>query len=396
MNDAGLLEASLGRSEGTLEPSWGGLEGSWRQCGSYIEPHWAILRDLGGHPGLSGALFKPYGAVLEAPTTRGAPRPGPGERGARGGVNPSPKGKHGFGRGSPLGNLRPKGLAGFATRNPPARRPSYGATHREPWQIRYHRNSRRHPWGTSHTERPVRQHGKNERIAATTPTTWHQQYTIIKRHPYVIRGDMRKHWNVRYHHRAPTRTQGSAENMATLETTPYGQEEPNHTIQRHSRAPCARRRDKNDRIATRLMHSLLAHVMMMVLEAMTTTTMTTMMTLMMAMVMTTTAMKVAATTTTMAAMMTTTLVTRRPRRRPTLQALNVTVDTGAAPLGLPLLIQEDLLRGFHRDDVRGRALALANPLSANVRGLDLKGAIVELDLLARALEGGARRLQHIL
>ena len=136
--------------------------------------------------------------------------------------------------------------------------------------------------------------------------------------------------------------------------------------------------------------------MMMVLEAMTTTTMTTMMTLMMAMVVTTTATKVAATTTTMAAMMTTTLVTRRPRRRPTLQALNVTVDTGAAPLGLPLLIQEDLLRGFHRDDVRGRALALANPLSANVRGLDLKGAIVELDLLARALEGGARRLQHIL
>ena len=44
--------------------------------------------------------------------TRGPSRPGPGE-GVGGGVNPSPKGKKGVGRGSALDHLRPKGLVGL-------------------------------------------------------------------------------------------------------------------------------------------------------------------------------------------------------------------------------------------------------------------------------------------
>ena len=80
-----------------MGPSWGGLEGSWRQVESKIEPSWAILRDLGGHLGLSGALLEPSWAILDALTRRERPRPGPGE-GEGGGVNPSPKGKKGVGR----------------------------------------------------------------------------------------------------------------------------------------------------------------------------------------------------------------------------------------------------------------------------------------------------------
>ena len=52
---------------------------------SYHEPCWAILSDLGGHLELSEALLQPSWANKDAPTTRGAPRPGPGE-GVGGGV----------------------------------------------------------------------------------------------------------------------------------------------------------------------------------------------------------------------------------------------------------------------------------------------------------------------
>ena len=83
--------------KGQLEPSWGDLEGSWRRVENYLEPCWTILRDLGGHLGLSGALLEPSWAILGALPPREWPRPGPGE-GVGGGVNPSPKGKKGVGR----------------------------------------------------------------------------------------------------------------------------------------------------------------------------------------------------------------------------------------------------------------------------------------------------------
>ena len=47
-------------------------------------------------------------------TPRGPTRPGPGE-GVGGGVNHSPKGKKGVGRGSSLNHSRPEGLVGFHT-----------------------------------------------------------------------------------------------------------------------------------------------------------------------------------------------------------------------------------------------------------------------------------------
>ena len=79
------LEGFLGGLERHLEPSWGGLESSWMHVESYIEPSWAILQDLGGHHGLSGAFWEPSWAILGALTPRGAPRPGPGGGGMWGG-----------------------------------------------------------------------------------------------------------------------------------------------------------------------------------------------------------------------------------------------------------------------------------------------------------------------
>ena len=73
LKDFGLLGGLLGWLGEHLGPSWGGLEGSWRQVESKIEPSWAILRDLGGHLGLSGALLEPSWAILDAPTTRDHP-----------------------------------------------------------------------------------------------------------------------------------------------------------------------------------------------------------------------------------------------------------------------------------------------------------------------------------
>ena len=68
----------LGRRAGHLEPSRGGLEGSWMHLESYLEPSWAILRDLGGHLGLCGAVLEPPRAILGALPARGAPRADPG------------------------------------------------------------------------------------------------------------------------------------------------------------------------------------------------------------------------------------------------------------------------------------------------------------------------------
>ena len=77
-----------------MEPSWGGLEGSWRHVGSYLERSYFISSDLGGHLGLSGALLEPSWAILDALTPRGPPRPGPGE-GVRGWGKPLPEGEEG-------------------------------------------------------------------------------------------------------------------------------------------------------------------------------------------------------------------------------------------------------------------------------------------------------------
>ena len=68
------LGAVLGRSWGLLE-----------HLRSHLEASWAILKHLGGHLGLSEALLEPSWAILDAPTRRRAPRPGPGE-GVGGGV----------------------------------------------------------------------------------------------------------------------------------------------------------------------------------------------------------------------------------------------------------------------------------------------------------------------
>ena len=61
-----------------LERSWGLLE----HLGSHLEASWAILSHLGGHLGLSEALLEPSWAILDAPTTRGTARPGPGDGGS--------------------------------------------------------------------------------------------------------------------------------------------------------------------------------------------------------------------------------------------------------------------------------------------------------------------------
>ena len=57
---------------------------------------------------LAFSLLEPSWAILDAPTTRGTLRPGPGE-GVGGGVNPTPKGKKGVGRGNSLDHRRPEG-----------------------------------------------------------------------------------------------------------------------------------------------------------------------------------------------------------------------------------------------------------------------------------------------
>ena len=101
-----------------MEPSWGGLGASCRHVGSYLEPCWAILSDLGGHLGLSEALWEPSWAILDALTPRDRPRPGPGE-GVGGGVNPSPKEKKGLleeGRKTSLDRLLPEGWRDCAER----------------------------------------------------------------------------------------------------------------------------------------------------------------------------------------------------------------------------------------------------------------------------------------
>ena len=85
----------VGRLLDHLKPSCGGGGASWRRASwrhvvRYLAPCWAILRDLGGHLGLSGALLEPPWAILGARTARDRPRPGPGEG--------SPKGERGVGR----------------------------------------------------------------------------------------------------------------------------------------------------------------------------------------------------------------------------------------------------------------------------------------------------------
>ena len=67
------LGGLLGKLGGHLEPSWGGLVGSWRRVENYLEPFWNPLRDLGCHLGLSGALLEPSWAILEAPAPRETP-----------------------------------------------------------------------------------------------------------------------------------------------------------------------------------------------------------------------------------------------------------------------------------------------------------------------------------
>ena len=87
---------SLGTSGefgGHLEPSWDGLESSWRRVESYVEPSWAILHDLGGHLGLFGALLEPSYAILGDPTPRETVPPGPGGGGIWGRGNPLPEGE---------------------------------------------------------------------------------------------------------------------------------------------------------------------------------------------------------------------------------------------------------------------------------------------------------------
>ena len=61
---------------------------------------------------LAFSLLELSWAILDVPTTRETPRPGQWG-GVRGGVNPSPKGKKGVGRGNSLDHLRPKGLVGL-------------------------------------------------------------------------------------------------------------------------------------------------------------------------------------------------------------------------------------------------------------------------------------------
>ena len=73
-----------------LERSWGLLE----HLRSHLEASWAILSHLGGHLGLSEALVEPSWAILDAPTPREPPCPGPGE-GVRGRGKPFPEGEDG-------------------------------------------------------------------------------------------------------------------------------------------------------------------------------------------------------------------------------------------------------------------------------------------------------------
>ena len=61
---------------------------------SYHEPCWGTLCNLGGHLELSEALLEPSWAILDALTTSGGARPGPGE-GVGGRGKPLPEGEDG-------------------------------------------------------------------------------------------------------------------------------------------------------------------------------------------------------------------------------------------------------------------------------------------------------------
>ena len=76
-----------------MEPPWGGLEGSWRHAGNYIEPYWVILSDIGG--GFSGALLEPSWAIMGALTPRAPPVQVQGA-GVGGWATPIPEGEGGF------------------------------------------------------------------------------------------------------------------------------------------------------------------------------------------------------------------------------------------------------------------------------------------------------------
>ena len=144
----GPLGGSLGALGGFLGASWGPLGAllgrSWGALGSLRGALGAILEEIyqrRGEPQLAPPLQSPSNrikrpksfknlrkinvlcflafsllelswAILDVPTTRDRPRPGQWG-GVRGGVNPSPKGKKGVGRGNALDHLRPKGLVGF-------------------------------------------------------------------------------------------------------------------------------------------------------------------------------------------------------------------------------------------------------------------------------------------
>ena len=90
-----------------MEPSWGGLEGSWRRVENYLEPCWTILRDLGGHLGLSGALLEPSWAILDAAIGRPPPPPRP-NAGRGGEINLPSRERKEVGKGNALDHLRPE------------------------------------------------------------------------------------------------------------------------------------------------------------------------------------------------------------------------------------------------------------------------------------------------
>ena len=69
-----------------------------------LEPSWSHLGAILGHLGPSWTLQRPATPLVQVQ----------GE-GVEGGVNPSPKGKKGVGRGNALNHLRPKGLVRFVT-----------------------------------------------------------------------------------------------------------------------------------------------------------------------------------------------------------------------------------------------------------------------------------------
>ena len=71
---------------------------------------------------------------MGAPTPRETRRPGPGE-GVGGGVNPSPKGKKGVGRGISLNHSRPKGLVGLLRKGPESPQGAFKRPPRDPYEV---------------------------------------------------------------------------------------------------------------------------------------------------------------------------------------------------------------------------------------------------------------------